>query len=114
MPKTERDFERHYGLEFYLGKIVEGPLNTHYVITAVGTFREYPCFEATQLGNYTESRPNPVYLPLNTDKIIHSYKHKQAVLATHGTEYRKILKEINKKGGKVGIPPVKKSPFDLG
>ncbi|RLC33016.1 hypothetical protein DRH13_00380 [Candidatus Woesebacteria bacterium] len=105
---------REYGDDL-VGEVVGTKSGTFYVIRGISHFAgktEMQGFRATQLGDYTKIRPHIVFMPSNASVII-TNTLKDAVLATDGVEYRKILQEINEEGGNVEIPSRKKEGFDI-
>ena len=115
VPQLIEDLIENHG-NYLVGEVVGTRSGTFYVIRKIGHFAarktKMQGFRATQLGDYTKSRPHIVFMPGNASVII-TNTLKKTVFATDGIEYRKILQEINKEGGNVEIPPEKKGGFDI-
>jgi hypothetical protein len=92
-----------------IGAVAEGSNNTFYVIRDVSS--KY-WVEATQLGDHTKARPNPLNLP-NSARYVISNLTQSFGLIHHQDEYRKILAELEAEGKEVYIPPEKRGQFDI-
>ena len=101
--------------ESLIGEIVGTKSGTYYVVRGISYLKNEAAirgFRATQLGDYTKSRPHIVFMPGNASVVI-TNSLKKSVLLTNKNEYKKILQEINDEGGNVEIPLEKKSGFDI-
>ena len=107
IPEFVIDLKRRHGTTL-VGEIIGTKSGTYYVIRAI-TDRG---FEATQLGDYTKSRPRIVTMP-NDAKGIMANPISDIALANNHNEYRDILLEIKAEGGDVEIPPKKGGGFDI-
>lgn len=107
VPEFIVNLKRQHGADL-VGEIVETKSGTHYVIRRITK----DGVEATQLGDYTKSRPHIVLMP-NDARGILADPIRNIALATSRNEYRKILLEIKEEGGDVEIPPEKKIGFDI-
>jgi hypothetical protein len=113
-PQLIEDLIENHG-NYLAGEVVGTRSGTFYVIRGISSFAgktKIRGFKATQLGDYTKSRPRIVFMPGNAS-VIKTNTLREAVLATNGIEYRKILQEINEEGGNVEIPPEKKGGFNI-
>ena len=114
VPRPIEDIINKHGDDL-IGEIVGTRSGTYYVIRGISHFAgrsKMRALRATQLGDFTKSRPHVVFMPENASAYISNFL-KEFVLANNMIEYRKILQEINDEGGNIEIPPVKKSSFDI-
>ncbi|RLC31043.1 hypothetical protein DRH13_03575 [Candidatus Woesebacteria bacterium] len=113
-PQLIEDLIENHG-NYLVGEVVGTRSRTFYVIRGISSFTgkaKIRGLKASQLGDYTKSRPHIVFMPGNASAII-TNTLRETVLATNGIEYRKILQEINEEGGNVEIPPEKKGGFNI-
>lgn len=114
VPRRIADLIKRHG-ESLIGEVVGTRSGTYYVVRGINYMdgeQKMLGFRATQLGDYTKSRPHKVFMPGNSSAYI-TNDLKNIVLSTNNIEYRKILEEINEEGGNVEIPPIKKTGFDI-
>ena len=101
--------------ESLIGEVVGTRSGTYYVVRGISYLKgetKMLGFRASQLGDFTKSRPRIVFMSGSASAIL-TNSIKQYALITDSVEYRKILQEINDEGGNVEIPPEKKTEFDI-